>query len=130
VLTEAIRVLAPGGRLCLLEPNGRNPLVNLQTRLVRAEAGARRSGIAHIDGLLQGLPLTGVKIWTEQPLPFRRMVLHYRFGLPSLGQIAAARRGLAFMESALGRLLPRSRWSYVVATATRVAQGGKMTITD
>ena len=35
--------LRPGGRLCLLEPNGRNPLIWLQSRIVPAEAGARAS---------------------------------------------------------------------------------------
>src|SRR5207247_2084879 len=38
---EAVRVLRPGGTLLVLEPNGRNPLVALQARLVPAERAPR-----------------------------------------------------------------------------------------
>jgi len=120
VLAEAVRVLAPGGALCILESNGRNPIVQLQTRLVAAERGARRSGPARIRALLRGLPLTAVDVRTLQPLPLRRLVLHYKLGLPSLGRHAAARRVLVAVERVLGRLLPASRWTYVAATARRI----------
>jgi SAM-dependent methyltransferase len=120
VLAEAVRVLAPGGALCVLEPNGRNPIVLLQTLLVAAERGARRSGPAPISALLSGLPLTAVDVRMLQPLPLRRLVLHYKLGLPSLGRHAAARRALVALERALGRLLPASRWTYVAATARRI----------
>ena len=123
VLAEVVRVLMPGGALCLLEPNARNPLVRLQTHLVPAEAGARVSSPAHVADLLRGLPLRDVEVRTRQPLPLRRTVLHYRFGLPSLGRHGPTRRALAWVENGLGRLLPESRWSYVVATARRAADG-------
>jgi hypothetical protein len=121
VLREAVRVLAPGGRLCLLEPNGRNPLVRLQTHLVAAEAGARASGVARLEALLGDLPLTRVSVRTLQPLPLRRMILHYRLGLPVLGRVGATRRTLVALERLAGRLLPPSRWAYAVATAERAA---------
>ena len=121
VLASVVRVLSPGGRLFLLEPNARNPVVRLQTHLVPAEAGARTSNPTYVAGLLRGLPLSEIEVVTRQPLPLRRALLHYRFGLPSLGRHVPTRRALAWLERALGHLLPTSRWSYVVATARREA---------
>ena len=120
-LREAVRMLRPGGRLCLLEPNGRNPLVLLQTVLVHAEAAARGFDAALIRGWLERLPLSEVELHMRQALPLRRMVLHYRFGSPRLGRSAAARRALRGIETFAGRLLPASRWSYISATARRGA---------
>ena len=119
VVAQAVRVLAPGGTLCILEPNGRNPIVLLQTLLVAAEARARESDVDHLTRLLRKLPLGEVRIETRQPLPLRRMALHYRYGVPALGRSAGLRRVLAATESWLGRLLPAERWSYVLVTARR-----------
>jgi ubiquinone/menaquinone biosynthesis C-methylase UbiE len=119
VLEEATRVLATGGALCLLEPNARNPLVRLQTHLVAAEAGARESTLEHISQLLEHLPIEELELRTRLPLPLRRLVLHYRLGLPVLGRIVATRQALALGERALARLVPSSHWSYIVATARR-----------
>ena len=128
VLAEATRVLAPGGRLCLLEPNGRNPIVQLQSRLVAAEAGSRRSGTAYIARLLGALPLVDVEVQTRQPLPLRRMLLHYRFGLPVLGRLSGTRRALARAERLAGHLLPPSRWAYVAATARRAGGASRLAV--
>lgn len=119
VLAEAMRVLAPGGLLCLIEPNARNPVVRLQIQLIPAERGALVSCPAHITALLRDLPLRDVEVRTRQPLPIRRTLLHYRFGMPSLGRYALSRRILESLETGLGRLVPASRWSYVMATARR-----------
>lgn len=121
LLAEATRLLAPGGVFCLLEPNGRNPIVRLQTHLVRAEAGARVSSPTYVATLLRDLPLRDVEVRTCQPLPLRRALLHYRFGLPFLGRNESTRRALSLLEDALGRWVPVSRWSYVLATARRGA---------
>jgi len=119
VLAEVMRVLAPGGRFLLIEPNASNPIVLLQTYLVPAERLGRRSGPSHIERLLRGLPLTGVEMRAVEPLPLRRLVLHYRFGLPGLGRLRPALAALAGVERLAQRLLPPARWSYVRVTASR-----------
>lgn len=119
VLQEAARVLRPGGHLVLLEPNGRNPLVWLQTRLVAAEAGARDFDAERVRGFFAGLPFRDCRVEARQPLPLRRALLHYEKGLPALGRSGAGRALLAAGERLLGALLPRSRWTYVQASATR-----------
>jgi SAM-dependent methyltransferase len=121
VLEEVARVLEPGGHFCLLEPNGRNPLIWLQTRMVPAEAGARDFSPSTVPRLLDGLPFEDVSVELRQPLPLRRAVLHYERGLPALGRNGLARSLLAGGEAVLGTLLPRSRWTYIQITASRTA---------
>jgi ubiquinone/menaquinone biosynthesis C-methylase UbiE len=119
VLEEAVRVLAEDGTLCLLEPNGRNPLVGIQTRLVAAEAGARASSREALAALLRDLPLEDVELRSLQPLPLRRVLFHYRFGVPALGRVSGVRAAVSLAERFLGGLLPASRWAYVAASARR-----------
>jgi SAM-dependent methyltransferase len=119
VVAEAVRALARDGRLWILEPNAHNPLVALHARLVPAEIGALRSDPERVARLLQGLPLEAVRVETRQPLPLRRLLLHYRFGAPSLGRSRAVRGLLGALESAAGRLLPASRWCYALVSARR-----------
>lgn len=118
-LEEALRVLAPGGRLCLLEPNGRNPLIRLQTHLVAAEIGARESSFESIGEMLARQPLEGLRIEALQPLALRRLALHYRLGLPALGRFAPTASLLRGSEAVLGALLPRSRWTYIFAVGLK-----------
>jgi SAM-dependent methyltransferase len=118
-VAEAVRVLAPGGRLWLIEPNGANPLVAVQGRVIAAEAGLRTSRRAALETLLRGYPLANLTVEACQPLPLRRVLLHYRFGLPALGRWHLAVRALVRLEAAFGRLLPQHRWAYWLVSAWR-----------
>ncbi len=122
VLAEVGRVLRPGGGLWLLEPNGRNPLIWLQTRIVPAEAGARDFSPDSVLGFFEGLPFTNPEVALRQPLPLRRAVLHYEKGVPGLGRSRIARRLVASSERVIGSLLPRSRWTYIQISARLRAQ--------
>jgi SAM-dependent methyltransferase len=116
---EAVRVLRPGGTLLVLEPNGANPLIALHARLVPAERALRVSSPDSLRAALDGLPLENVQVAMAQAFPLRRLVLHYRFGLPLLGRSPLGRGMLVRIERAVERLLPRRRWAYTVVRARR-----------
>jgi len=118
-VAAACRALRPGGSFVLIEPNARNPLVRLQMALVPAERGAARSDETWLRALLEGQPLEDVVLRAAAPLPLDRVVLHHRFGVPRLGASRAVVRALTALESGAGRVLPRSRWSYLVVHARR-----------
>lgn len=119
VLAEVARVLREDGRFYLLEPNGRNPLIWLQSRIVPAEAGARKFSPESVLAFFSGLPFGDTTVTARQPMPLRRAILHYQQGFPSLGRSRAVRRLLSGCERWIGALIPRSRWTYIQVSARR-----------
>lgn len=118
VLAEARRVLRPGGRLFLIEPNGRSPLVFLQACAVRAERGVLASTRARLTAELETAGLIDVTITPQQPLPLSRVLLHPRMGAPRLGGLAPVAWALGRLEQAAD-LLPSSLWTYLVCQGRR-----------
>jgi SAM-dependent methyltransferase len=122
-VAEAVRVLTPGGTLVVVEPNGANPLVALHARVVAAERGLRDSRPATVRALLERPDLGEVRAIMAQAFPLRRLVLHYRFGVPSLGRSAVAVRGIAAIERAAAAVVPRARWSYLLFFCSKAGHG-------
>jgi hypothetical protein len=47
-------------------------------------------------------------------MPIYRLVLHQRFGLPRLGEHRVARSLMIGLERAIGTVLPRRWWGYIL----------------
>ena len=117
-LTEAHRVLRPGGVLTLIEPNGKSPLVLLQALTVREERGVLVSDKARLVEELRCAGFVAIEVARRQPLPLSRVVLHPTLGAPSLGSLGLVRAALHAIESAAA-ILPSFVWAYLVCTATK-----------
>jgi SAM-dependent methyltransferase len=118
VLAEAHRVLKPGGRLTLLEPNRASPFILMQAALIPAERGVLRSTPEALAATLEraGFHVTGRGF--EHPFPIERVLLHPSFGLPSLGEHPLVARALGLADAVARRLLPERTWMYLVFEAT------------
>jgi SAM-dependent methyltransferase len=120
VLDEALRVLRPGGRITVIEPNARSPLIAAQAAAIPAERGMRVSTGDRLIGELLRAGFEGVTLDRAQPLPLSRLLLHPKFGRPSLGALGPLAWGLGRLERSLA-LLPSWLWTYLVAHGSRPA---------
>ena len=109
---EARRVLAPGGRLDVLEPCGRNPLIALHALTQPAERGELRSTMAYLRALV-GRRFRVTETARHQPMPIHRIVFHPTLGRPALGEHALARGLVDLAARAAERLVPRAAWAYL-----------------
>jgi hypothetical protein len=112
-------VLKPGGRLTLIEPNGRNPVIAAMGLSIRAERGMLASTAERALQEARGAGFADARLEAHHhPLPVSRVLLHYRFGLPGLARFRPVRAVLRAIEGA-ARILPRSVWSYFVVSGKR-----------
>jgi len=113
-LKEISRVCRPGGRIIIIEPNGRNPIVRMQTWLVKAEVGIKRNSPLALQDLIRRETGYSPAIQFRQPFPLFRMVLHYRYGAPRLGRSRVVQRLFDKLNQIAARHIPQSRWAYLI----------------
>lgn len=112
LIDECHRVLAPGGRLDVLEPCRYNPLIFLHAVTNRAERGELRSTLPFVSALVERR-FEVVLRERYQPLPLHRIVFHPELGRPALSRVPRVRALVARAERAAERWLPRPMWAYL-----------------
>ncbi len=112
LVAECRRVLAPGGRLDLLEPCRYNPLILAHALTQRAERGELRSSPAFLGALVRR-HFRRCTLTPLQPFPLHRLVFHHRLGARGGADHAGLRRAVGAVERLAGRLLPRAAWAYL-----------------
>ena len=116
VVAEVARICPAGGRVVFIEPNGRNPLMWLLSRLRAFERGIGESSPQRLRDLISEC-FAQVRVEPRQALPIGRLVFHHQLGMPTFGRWRCFAALVSGAEALLGRLVPPSRWSYLVVEA-------------
>jgi len=118
MVEQAWRVLAPAGRLDVLEPCAFNPLIALHALSVAAERGELRSTPARLSALVSRR-FSIEHIRRLAPLPIHRVLFHPTLGSPRLARHGAAQVAVAALEQLAGRVMPPWAYSYIHLRAHR-----------
>jgi len=110
-MREVRRVLAPGGRIDVLEPCRYNPLIAVHAITQPVERGELRSTVPFLTALV-GRIAEVVAVDRLQPMPIHRLVFHPRFGSFAAG-LAPVRAAVGVAEQLAERLVPRWAWAYI-----------------
>ena len=121
MLRECRRVLAPGGRLDLLEPCRYNPLIVFHALSQKVERGELKSTVPYLKDLIQTAGLGIEAVHRYQPMPLHRVIFHRKFGVPALGEQPLVRAAIDAAEALAGRLVPRFAWAYIHLRARKSA---------
>lgn len=104
-LDELARVLAPGGRLDVLEPCRNNPLIFLHAVTNRAERGELRSTARFLRRVVS--PRFSVEsVSTFQAMPIHRALFHPDIGNPRLAEKPLVAGLVRRLERSADRVLP------------------------
>jgi SAM-dependent methyltransferase len=117
-LLEIRRVLAPGGRVDVLEPCRYNPLILLHALARKEERGELRSSMSFLTSLLDAAGFRVLARTRHQPMPVHRVVFHPELGRPSLGANALGRLFVGGFERVARHLIPKPFWAYLHVRAT------------
>lgn len=121
-VAECARVLAPGGRVDVLEPSRYNPMVAAHALLLPVERGELRSTLPYLRSLLS--PHMRVsKTGRHQALPIHRIVFHPDLGSSRLGTWASARAAVGILERLADVALPAFFRAYLHVRAYKSGAG-------
>jgi len=124
VVNEMVRVCRTPGRMVIIEPNGRSPIMKLLGILVPAERDLLRNSLGRLQPLLERPQIAHREVVWAQPFPLGRILFHYRWGLPGLSKRLG--RPVLGIERTIGRMMPSDRWGYMILTAVKRLTGPKL----
>ena len=121
VVNELVRVCRASGRIVIIEPNGRSPIMWLLGMLVRAERDLAGNSLSRVRAFLDRRQVAEPDVILAQPFPIGRVIFHYRWGVPFLsGRLAGI---VLAAERMIGRLIGMDRWAYMIITAVKNSSG-------
>ena len=118
-VAEMVRVCAPGGKVCILDDNGRNAILRLFSAIDPTERNIAKQTPRGLAALFEGLPVGPVALSVREPTLVYRAILHHKFGLPSLGKSKLFARTMDRVISALERTSNPETWAKISIVATR-----------
>jgi len=127
VVNEMVRVCRAPGRMVIIEPNGRSPIMKLLGMLVPAERDLLRNSLGRLQPLLERPQVGRREVVWAQPFPLGRVLFHYRWGLPGLSRRCG--RVVLGVERLIGRMIPSHRWGYIILTAVKRLTGPDLAVT-
>ncbi|MCH7567028.1 MAG: class I SAM-dependent methyltransferase [Nitrospirae bacterium] len=117
VIGELLRVCRPLGRIVIIEPNGRSPVMWLLGLLVPAERELMRHCLGRLYPLLDHYQVMQPEVGWAQPFPFGRVLFHCKWGFPRLSSWLAGT--VLGGERLAGKLTPCDRWAYLILKARK-----------
>ena len=121
VVEEATRVLVPGGKLGVIEPNRNSPLIMAQALAIKAERAVLKSTASRMKSELEAAGLENVSVSRAQPFPLARIALHPSLGFARFGKSSWVAALLRAGDSVARRVVVRSAWMYLVGQARKPA---------
>lgn len=112
LVDECARVLAPGGRVDVLEPCRYNPLIFMHAITKPEERGELRSTPAFLRSLFSRR-FRVESVEARQAMPIHRIIFHPEMGRPSLASSGPVRALVSGVEGLAARLLPKWSWAYI-----------------
>jgi SAM-dependent methyltransferase len=125
-IDECARVLAPGGRIDVLEPCRYNPLIVLHALANRAERGELRSTPRFLRSLLERRFSVRL-LERSQPIPLHRLIFHPQLGRPDWAEVPWVRQVVSALERGARHVVPRAAWAYLHVRAQ--AEGSPLAAT-
>jgi SAM-dependent methyltransferase len=112
LMAEIARVIAPGGRVDVLEPCRYNPLIAAHALAIPVERGELRSTEGYLSGLLYSH--FDVRDTTRhQGFPIHRIVFHPDLGKPEWANNPLVSGVVGGVEKLAEKLLPELMWAYL-----------------
>lgn len=119
-VSEMVRVCRAGGRVIVIEGNGKNFLNFFLGSLFRAERNLLKSTPEKMTELIEsGNFLKIEKILLSEPFNLFRALFHYRFGCP---RAVCSGKFWLKIDNFFAKFIPQSQYGYIIITARKINQ--------